>query len=78
VFEAPLTPGQVCAFVNFSFGFALHNPEMSDLVSLFWKQIDWIQPESYIADGDVLLTFVSRDEDIFASVRNALSDVDPK
>ena len=74
VFEAPLTPGQICTFVNFSFGFALHNPEMSDLVSLFWKQIDWIHPESYIADGDVLLTFVSRDEDIFASVRNALSD----
>jgi hypothetical protein len=63
--------------VNF-FGFALHNPEMSDLVRLFWKQIGWIQPESYIADGAAgLLTFVSRDEDIFATVRNALSDVDP-
>src|SRR5260370_17680074 len=34
--------------------------------------------DSYIADGAaVLLTFVSRDEDIFATVRNALSDVDP-
>ena len=51
---------------------------MSDLVRLFWKQIGWIQPESYIADGAAgLLTFVSRDEDIFATVRNALSDVDP-
>jgi hypothetical protein len=60
-------------FVNF-FGFALHNPKMSNLVSLFWKQIDWIQAESHIADGDVLLTFVSRDEDIFATVRNAVSD----
>lgn len=74
VFEAPMTPGHVCTFVNF-FGFALHNPEMSDLVSLFWKQLDWIQPESYIADGDVLLTFVSRNEDLFVAVRNALSDI---
>ena len=72
VFEAPMTPGQVCTFVNF-LGFALHNPEMSALVNLFWEQLDWIQPESYIADGDVLLTFVSRDEGMFAAVRNALS-----
>jgi hypothetical protein len=78
VFEAPITPGEVCTFVNFGPGFALHNPEMANLVGLFWKQLDWIQPESYIADGDVFLTFVSRDEDIFAAVCNALSDVDPK
>jgi hypothetical protein len=75
VFEAPITQGQVCTFVNFGPGFALHNPEMVDLVSLFWKQLDWIQPESYIADADMLLTFVSRNEDIFVAVRNALSDV---
>ena len=75
VFEAPITPGQVCRFVNFGPGFALHNPEYLRLVSLFWKQLDWIQPESYIADTDMLLTFVSRNEDIFVAVRNALSDV---
>jgi len=74
VFEAPITPGQVCTFVNFGPGFALHNPEMASLVRLFWKQLDWIQPESYIADADVLLTFVSRNEDVFAAVREALSD----
>ena len=75
VFEAPMTPGQVCTFVNFAAGFALYNPEMESLVSLFWKQLDWIQPESYIADADMLLTFVSRNEAIFVAVRNALSDV---
>ena len=75
VFEAPLAPGQVCTFVNFAAGFALYNPEMADLVSLFWKQLDWIQPESYIADGDMLLTFASRNEDIFIAVRNSLSDI---
>lgn len=75
VFEAPIMPGQVCTFVNFGPGFALHNPEMASLVSLFWKQLDWIQPESYIADADMFLTFVSRNEDIFAAVRNALGDI---
>ena len=76
VFEAPLTSGQVSTFVNF-LGFALHNPEVEDLVSLFWKQLDWIQPESYIADGNAFLTFVTRDKDLFAAVRHALSDLAP-
>jgi hypothetical protein len=75
VFEAPITPGQVCRFVNFGPSFALHDPEMATLVSLFWKQLDWIQPESYIADADIFLTFVSRNEDIFVAVQNALSDI---
>ena len=75
VFEAPTTPGQVCRFVNFGRGFALHDSEMATLVSLFWKQLDWIQPESYIADADIFLTFVSRNEDIFVAARNALSDI---
>jgi hypothetical protein len=75
VFEAPLSPGQVSTFVNFGAGFALHNPEMADLVSLFWKQLEWIQPESYIADGDVLLTFASRNKDIFIAVSNSLADI---
>lgn len=77
VFEAPPTSGQVCRFVNFGPGFALHDPEMASLVSFFWKQLDWIQPESYIADTDMLLTFVSRNEDIFVAVRNALNDIGP-
>src|SRR5580704_9967476 len=75
VFEAPITPGQVCRFVNFGPSFALHDPEMATLVSLFWEQLDWIQPESYIADADIFLTFVSRNEDIFIAVQNALSDI---
>jgi len=41
---------RLCTFVNFAADFALHNPEMADLVSLFWKQLDWIQTESYIAE----------------------------
>jgi hypothetical protein len=62
--------------VNFGPSFAVHNPEMANLVSLFWKQLDWIQPESYIADAEMLFTFVSRNEEIFFAVRNSLSDID--
>jgi hypothetical protein len=75
VFEAAMMPGQVYAFVNFASGFALHDPEMTDIASLFWKQLDWIQPESYIADSDELLTFASRNEGLFVAVRNALSEI---
>jgi hypothetical protein len=77
VFEAPLTPGQVSTFVNF-LDFALHNPEVEELIRLFWKQLDWIQPESYIADGGAFLTLVTRDKELFAAVHHALSDVLPK
>jgi len=76
VFESSMAPGQVSTFVNF-FGFALQNPKMSSLTTLFWKQLDWIQPACYVADGDVLLTFVSRNEGLFDAVRHALSDISP-
>jgi hypothetical protein len=73
VFEAPMQPGQVAVFVNF-LGFALHVPVMQDIANLFWKQLDWIRPESYVADGNDYLTFVSRDKALFTEVRKALSE----
>jgi hypothetical protein len=73
VFEAPITPDQVSVFVNFG-TFELHNPDVEDLTSIFWKQLDWIQPESYIADGFSFLTFVTREEGLFDLVVEALSD----
>jgi hypothetical protein len=39
VFEAPLSPGQVWAFVNYADGFGLHNPSVHGLVDLFWRQL---------------------------------------
>ncbi|MFZ0818463.1 MAG: hypothetical protein WAM91_00220 [Candidatus Acidiferrales bacterium] len=77
VFEAPITPGQVFTFVNF-LGFGMHNSDVKELVSLFWKQIDWIQPESYIADGDPFLTFVSSNKNLFTAVREALTGSAPR
>lgn len=72
VFEAPLSAGQVEVFVNFAEGFDLH--QLNDLVPLFWRQLEWIRPESYIADTHHLLTFVSTNRNVFAAVRQALSE----
>lgn len=44
--------------------------------SLFWQQLDSIRPESFIADSDAFLTFVSRNEDIFVAVCNAMQGSD--
>lgn len=69
IFEVLPRSGEVYIFVNF--GGAVLRPEMEDLAELFWKQLDWIRPESYIADGDYL-TFVSRSKPLFASALESL------
>ncbi len=78
IFESSLTPGRVWTFVNYDAGFALHNREMADLTNLFWKQLEWIQPETFIADSAAFLTLVSRNESIFAAVCNALKSLGDK
>jgi hypothetical protein len=74
VFETPKAAGHIADFVNFG-DFAPHNPEVQALLSLFWEQLERIQPESYVADGNAFLTFVSRDKQIFAAVCRAMTDV---
>jgi hypothetical protein len=70
IFDPPLQRGDVGDFVNY--GLTLHLPERMGAIDPFWQQVDWIRPESYIADNDYL-TFVSRDESLFAAVCEALS-----
>jgi hypothetical protein len=74
VFEAPLGPGRVAVFVNY-YGFRVDDldPLYKHMTDLFWKQLEWIQPESYIADGGTCLTVVSSDKALFATLRRALS-----
>jgi hypothetical protein len=72
IFEAPLSPGQVEVFVNFAEGFDLQQP--NGLVPLFWRQLEWIRPESYIADTHHALTFVSGNRNVFETVRQALTE----
>jgi hypothetical protein len=44
---------------------------MEILATLFWQQMDWVRPESYVADSDYL-NFVSMNKALFASVHDAL------
>jgi hypothetical protein len=76
IFEAPLTPGRVEIFVN-HYAFQLHDLDSGTqtLVNLFWKQLEWIQPESYIADGSGCSTFVSNNKELFRTLREALSKI---
>lgn len=69
VFEVPQEQGHVSVFVNYCF--ALHQPEMKDLATLFWQQMSRIRPESYVADNDYL-NFVSMNKTLFDSVRDAV------
>jgi hypothetical protein len=69
VFEAPQPPRHVSVFVNYNF--ALHQPEMKDLATLFWEQMAWIRPESYVADNSYL-NFVSQNKAIFAAALAAV------
>lgn len=71
-FEAPLSRGQVEVLVNFAEGFDLH--QSNHIVDVFWRQLEWIRPESYIADTHHLLTFVTTNSIVFAAVRQALSE----
>ncbi|HJT71812.1 MAG TPA: hypothetical protein VJ731_16555 [Terriglobales bacterium] len=69
IFEVPDEPGQVRVFVNYCFG--PHLAEMNHLAILFWRQLERIRPESYLAENDYL-TFVTQNANLFAVVRDGL------
>jgi hypothetical protein len=70
IFEVPHEQGHLSVLVNY--GFALHPPERAhSLADLFWPQMAWIRPESYVADNDYL-TFVSMNKVVFTRVRDAV------
>jgi hypothetical protein len=74
IFEVPLGPGRVAVFVNYYVSPVDDlDPSYKTLTDLFWKQLAWIRPESYIADGGTCLTVVSSDKALFATLRRALS-----
>lgn len=50
VFEIPPSPEFIAVFVNFG-DFAPHDA-VEALTTLFWNQLDRLQPEAYIADGN--------------------------
>jgi hypothetical protein len=46
---------------------------MQAIADLFWAQIEWMRPDSYLGDGDRCLVFVSSDHELFGGVREILN-----
>ncbi len=72
VFTADIGPGNVFQFVNFM-GCRFSDSEMKPISDLLWRQIDWVQPESYVADGGECLMFATRNSRLYGAVRNTFS-----
>ena len=70
-FTTEIALGNVVVFVNFG-GFSLSDPVMGEVTNLFWRQVDWMQPHSYLADGQEHLIFTTKDAALFAAVENSL------
>lgn len=49
------------------------NPDFEFIRQMFWNQIDWIQPESYVADSGECLTFATRNRELVELVLGRLS-----
>ncbi len=71
VFTSEIRSGNVFQFINFM-GLRFSDARMNAISDLFWRQIDWIQPESYLADGEGCLLFATRNSQIFGAIREAL------
>jgi hypothetical protein len=69
IFEAPRGLGHVSDFVNYCF--TLHEPDDRGLAPLFWQQMEWIHPESYMAEND-FLNFATINKAFFDKVHQAV------
>ncbi|HWQ46473.1 MAG TPA: hypothetical protein VN376_06375, partial [Longilinea sp.] len=77
IFQAPVSPSQFIqaqVFVNYC-EFSLHQPKSVDLQDKFWRQIDQIKPEAYLAEGDHLI-YVTKNKNHFRKVCKDASSID--
>jgi len=65
-------PAMFSSFVNFM-GHPFSDAEMKPISDLLWRQMDWVQPESYVADGGDCLLFATRNSQLYGAVRNTLN-----
>ena len=68
-------PGRTMTFVGWPSA-TLHDLD-KQVGEMFWEQMSWIRPESYIADSWNCLTFVTRNRDLFRLVLDRLSKSQP-
>jgi hypothetical protein len=76
IFEVQLGPQHLAVLVNYGFALDIDRSDET-LVNLFWQQMKWIQPESYVSVliDNPLLTFVSMNKALFASVHLAVKSI---
>ena len=73
IFEFPVSAGEVEIFVNF-YNFCLNSPEVADLATRFWRQLEWIRPDAYLAQSDLgFFTFVTPYKELFRTVLQTLT-----
>ncbi len=63
IFNSPKTFDNYEVFVNYG-GFSLHNPTYKELQERFWQQLEYLTPESFLAEGDHLIC-VTKDVNLF-------------
>jgi hypothetical protein len=71
-FVTEIARGNVFAFINSFLRLCPPDPKNLSITDLFWKQIEWMQPDSYFATGADCLLFATRNRALFATVRAAL------
>ncbi len=76
IFESSLERGQIFALVNYGQGFVSGLRNQESPATEFWKQMEWIAAESFIADDCENLIFVSKNATIFESALLALALAD--
>jgi hypothetical protein len=47
------SPQRLMVFVNYP-AFVLHDLSEKTLANLFWKQLEWVEPESYVATAETI------------------------
>ncbi len=70
IFMEPPSEEEVCVFVNFNMRLHREDPAITDL---FWRQLDRIRPQVYIAESCNHLTIVSDDKKLFSAIRAAVT-----
>jgi hypothetical protein len=68
-------PGRLLAFVGW-LGFApgSADPVFQRVQEMFWRQMEWVQPDLYISDGNESLNVVCKDRDLLNSIHRRLSE----
>jgi hypothetical protein len=63
IFPSPVTFDDYEDFINYG-GYSLELPDFGELRERFWRQLERLAPESFLAEGDNLIC-VTKDADLF-------------